>query len=99
MLFKLAAEMFGIKIAALFSNLVYGASRVLQLILCQKKPILNDIVHTGNTEPLLINLLQVSRTDMELLCHFRNAPWRCRIVFYVHVKLQQLQFPKIIRAA
>ena len=99
MFLKLAAEVFGVEVAALFSDLVYWVPRAFQFIFCQKKPVLDDVVHAGDAKSFPANFLQMPGTDMQLFCHFGNAPGGRWVVFDIHVQLQQLQFPEVIGIA
>ena len=57
MLFELSAEMLRIGVAALFGDAVDGIVGMFQFILGKDQAVLDDVVHTRNAKPLLINLL------------------------------------------
>ena len=59
---KLAAEMLRVAVSAELGDLADGLRRIYQLFLRQADASLDDILHTGSAEDLLVDQLQVART-------------------------------------
>ena len=88
--------MFGVGVAALFSDFVHRQCGGGEYFSCEQKPVFDYVLHAGNSVLLLIQFLQMPRADVQLFCHIWHIPRGSRIIFDVHVELLQCQLSKVL---
>ena len=73
-LLELSAEVFRVMVTALISDITYGICREHELVLCELDPVVDNIVHAGIPESILVKEVEVCRTDIELIGHIGYIP-------------------------
>ena len=89
-LLELTAEVFRIPVAALLAYLAYGIYGEDELILSELDPVLDNVIHAGCAESILIKEMKVGSADIELGCHIRYVPVLFGMKHYISSDLKEL---------
>lgn len=90
MLSELPAEMFQILVSALLADFDNTVIRINKQILGLTDPASNHVIHAGQSELLLVEQVQMSRTHMQLIGHFSHVPIQLRVVYDLPAERQKL---------
>ena len=89
-LLELTAEVLRIPVAALLAYLAYRIYGEDELILGELDPVLDNVIHAGCTESILIKEMKMSRAYIQLGCHIRYVPVLFGMQHYVSSDLKEL---------
>ena len=87
---ELPAEMLCVLISAGSGGLRNTLVRIDEKVSCLAEPAFNNVIHTGDSEFLFVKQLQMSRADMQQLCHFPHIPGKLRIIYDLPSQHQKL---------
>lgn len=90
MLSELSAEMFQILVSALLAYFDNAVIRINKQVLGLADSARNHVIHAGQSEFLLVEQVQMSRTHMQLIGHFSYVPIQLRVVYDLPAECQKL---------
>lgn len=86
---ELPAEMFYIPVPALFCDFCDALLRVGEKVFCLAEPEINNVIHTGISKLSFVKQLQMTRANVQLLCHFVDGPRQLWIVGNLSAQREQ----------